>query len=190
MEQSDLLKFALVALEGLRIPYAIVGSFASGVWGESRFTQDIDILIQLSDDRVSLLCNAFPASDFYVSETAAHDAVTRHGQFNVIHPTSGNKIDFMIAKEGDWTANQLARRKRVQLFPGEQAAVAAPEDVILGMLIYYHEGGSDKHLRDIASILKISSDLIDRDYIANVASLLGVTQIWRSVLSKLESLSQ
>ncbi len=36
MEQPDLLKFVIQALERLKIPYAIAGSFASGVWGDSR----------------------------------------------------------------------------------------------------------------------------------------------------------
>ena len=45
---------------------------------------------------------------------------------------------------------------------GDLIAFAAhPEDVILGKLLYYQEGGSDKHLRDIAGILAISSHLID-----------------------------
>ncbi|RPJ03448.1 MAG: hypothetical protein EHM31_00745 [Candidatus Aminicenantes bacterium] len=36
-----------------------------------------------------------------------------------------------------------------------------PEDVILKKMVFYRDGGSDKHLRDIAGILKISSDAID-----------------------------
>ncbi len=182
MEQTDLLNYAVDVLERLKIPYAIVGSFASSVWGESRFTQDIDILIRLSANLVPPLCSAFPPADFYVSEAAAHEAVSRHGQFNVIHPASGNKIDFMIAGQNDWTTNQLARCKIVQFTPGQDAAVAAPEDVIIGKLVYYREGGSDKHLRDITGILDFSSDLVDRDYIADLAAKLGVSDIWRAVL--------
>ncbi|HEY3394775.1 MAG TPA: sugar phosphate isomerase/epimerase family protein [Lacipirellulaceae bacterium] len=36
MEQTDLLKRAVEIIDELSIPYAIVGSFASGAWGESR----------------------------------------------------------------------------------------------------------------------------------------------------------
>ena len=142
-------------LEQLEIPYAIVGSFASGVWGESRFTQDIDILVELKPHDVPSLCAAFPSKDFYVSESAANEAVARHGQFKVIHPTSGNKIDFMVAGSSTWVQAQLQRCKRIPFFPDQDGAVAAAEDVILGKLVYYHEGGSDKHLRDIAGILEI-----------------------------------
>ena len=187
MEQTDLLKFAVDALNRLGIPYAIVGSFASGVWGESRFTQDIDVLVQLSAESVESLCAAFPLTDFYVSEAAAQEAFAQRGQFNVIHPASGNKIDFMIAGESDWTTHQLARRKFVQFFPGQDAAIAAPEDVIIGKLIYYHEGGSDKHLRDIAGILEFSNEQIDREYITDFAKKLGVMDAWQAVVMRMNS---
>jgi hypothetical protein len=119
-----------------------------------------------------------------VSEFAAHEAVAGHGQFNIIHPASGNKIDFMIAGVNDWAASQIARRRRVPIFAHQDAFVAAPEDVIIGKLIYYREGGSDKHLRDIAGILEFSNDLVDRDYIANFAAQLGVTDVWESICTR------
>lgn len=189
MEQTDLLKYAVETLERLGISYAIVGSFASGVWGESRFTQDIDILVRLPSQSVASLCAEFSAPDFYVSETAALEAAERHGQFNVIHPASGNKIDFMIAGRSDWTINQLARSIRIELFPGYHTNIAAPEDVIIGKLIYYREGGSDKHLRDIAGIMAISDSLIDRSYIEDSAIKLGVTDVWHAVLQRLKTSS-
>jgi hypothetical protein len=34
--------------------------------------------------------------------------------------------------------------------------IAAPEDVILGKLWYFAEGGCDRHLRDIAGILRVT----------------------------------
>lgn len=186
VEQSDLLKYALNVLERLKIPYAIVGSFACGVWGESRFTQDIDILLGLSSDLVAPLCAEFPAPDFYVSNVAAEEAVACVGQFNVIHPASGNRIDFMIADERAWTGTQLDRRKVVALFPDQSAAFAAPEDVILGKLVYFRENGSDKHLRDIAGILQFSGELVDYDYLRQQTRRLGLDNIWESIEANFE----
>jgi hypothetical protein len=184
VEQTDLLKRAVEILDQLSIPYAIVGAFASGVWGESRFTQDIDILVAVTPSQASALCKAFPAPDFYANETAAQEAVTRRSQFNVIHPASGNKIDFMIAGATPWSLAQLQRRKRVAISADHDAAFAAPEDVILGKLLYYAEGGSEKHLRDITGILKISGDSVDRQYVSKFASELGVFDIWEAVLTR------
>lgn len=166
-------------LERLDIPYAIVGSFATAVWGDPRMTRDIDIVVQLAGDKIDSLCAAFSPDDFYVSRQAAHEAVLQRGQFNVIDFRSGNKIDFMIAGRSEWALRQLARRRRVQFAPAIEGFVAAPEDVIIGKLVYYQDGGSEKHLHDIASILSVAEGEVDRLYIAEVASQLGVTTVWK-----------
>ena len=42
MEQVELLKHAVAILESQQIPYLLVGSLASGVYGQPRLTHDID----------------------------------------------------------------------------------------------------------------------------------------------------
>ena len=104
----------------------LVGSFASMAYGEPRLTNDIDIVVRLDLAAADRLCAAFPAPDFYVSQSAAREAVLTRGQFNVIHPPSGNKIDFMIARDDPWGRSQLARRVRKPLLPNRDTFVAAP----------------------------------------------------------------
>jgi hypothetical protein len=185
VDQADLLRYVLDALESQGVLYALVGSYASAVYGEPRFTHDIDIVVQLTLDSASRLCAAFPAPDFYVSEAAAREAVAEHSQFNVIHPTSGNKIDFMIPRNDAWGRTQLTRRTRRPILPDRDAFVAAPEDVILGKLWYYNEGGSEKHLRDIAAMLQTSGDLIDMIYVDKWARKLGYAVHWRLIVDRL-----
>ena len=127
-----------------------------------------------------------PAPEFYVSADAVRDAVRDRFQFNVLHPASGNKIDCMFPRSDNWGASQLSRRRRVRLLPGVDAFIASPEDVILGKLWYYADGGSEKHLRDICGILKISGETVDRADVAAWAEKLGYTEIWNAVLKKLE----
>ena len=79
-----------------------MGSYASTSYGEPRFTQDIDVLVALDHEQVGALCDAFPPPDCYVSRDAAEAAVRRRGQFNVIHPASGTKVDFMVARSEGW----------------------------------------------------------------------------------------
>jgi hypothetical protein len=189
MDQTDLLRKTVEVLDGLAIPYALVGSFASSTWGEPRMTQVIDVLVDLKPSQVESLCAAFPDPEFYVSTSAARDAAQAKGQFNVIHPSSGNKIDFMVAGRTAWAAAQLQRRQRVPLFVDRVAYVAAPEDVILGKLVYYREGESEKHLRDIAGILRISADAVDRGYITRFAAQLGVADIWQAVQQRVDGTS-
>ena len=165
MEQDELLKFAVDILEQQAIPYQIVGSLASGVYGEPRYTHDIDIVFDLRMDQVARFCQEFPSPKFYVSLSAAREAVEMRSQFNVIHPTSGNKIDFMMVRNDAWGRSQMSRRRREEIMVGLTGYIAAPEDVILAKLWYYREGGSEKHLRDIAAMLQVSGEQIEMPYI-------------------------
>lgn len=185
MSQGELLKRAIQLLESLEIKYLIVGSFASVAYGDPRMTQDIDIVVDLKLDQVDTLCVAFPEDEYYVSATAARQAVREGGQFNVIHPASGMKIDFMIARRDAWGRSQLERRQRVLIMPGLSGYAGSPEDVILGKLWYYQEGGSEKHLRDIAGMMQVSGDQIDAAYIAQWAQRLGLSEVWQAALARL-----
>jgi hypothetical protein len=163
----------------------LVGSLASGVYGEPRLTQDIDFVINPTAAQIDLICQSFPSDEFYVSSDAARQALASHGQFNVIDPSSGNKIDFMIARSDAWGHEQLARRQRMRLLPDREGFAARPEDVILSKMLYYEEGGSEKHLRDITAMLKTSGHLIDHEYVRKWADQLGVIKIWDAILARL-----
>ena len=52
------------------------------------------------------------------------------------------------------------------------------------MLECFKQGRSDKHLRDITSMLKISSELIDRAYISSWARKRGVSELWEEIQKK------
>ena len=185
MEQVDLARVVVQALEELRIPYMIVGSYGSGAWGEPRFTQDVDVVIELRYEEIEALCAKFPEADFYISSDAARQAVARGGLFNLIHSTSGNKVDFIIPRKDAWSKGQLARRRRVQIPPDLLTYVASPEDIIISKMSWYREGGSEKHLRDITGILKVSGAEVDMAYVKEWAEKLGLTEIWQAILRRL-----
>jgi hypothetical protein len=186
VDQPELLRYTFEKLEGLGLIYFVVGSYASLLYGEPRFTQDIDIVVDLPAESIDAFCAAFPSPEFYLSADAVRDAVVRRFQFNVLHPASGNKIDFILARTDAWGRAQMSRRQRVRMLPDREGYAAKPEDVIIGKLLYYAEGGSEKHLRDIAGILGISGDAVDRSDVAEWAEQLGVGEVWRAVLAKVD----
>ena len=103
MEQTDILQHAVDTLDWLDVPYLVVGSIASIAYGETRFTQDIDLVAAFEKRHVEGLLASFPHPEFYLSESAVRDAIRLQFQFNVIHPTSGNKIDFILPRSGAWS---------------------------------------------------------------------------------------
>lgn len=81
------------------MPHALVGSLASSTFGEPKFTNDIDIAIDVFD--TAILCDTFAPDESFLYRPAATEEVERGGQFQVLHPASMNKIDFMVAGESD-----------------------------------------------------------------------------------------
>jgi hypothetical protein len=171
MEQIELIRHAVQTLDALAVPYSLVGSWGSGLYGEPRFTRDVDIVLDLGLALVPRYLAAFPCEDFYLSEAAVREAVRTRSQFNLIHPASGNKVDFILTRPDSWHAGQLSRRRRTELRLGQESFkvdVAAPEDVILGKLWYFSEGGGDRHLRDSRRICFLFLNGKDRNIILAV----------------------
>lgn len=186
MDPSDLLQRVVEALEGLELPYLVTGGTATIFYGEPRFTADVDVVVDLPPPRIPELLQAFEGDEFYLDEESVRRAVARRGQFNIIHPASGLKIDFMIPEGGPFDRSRFARARRVRPGEGYEATFASPEDVILMKLAYYREGGSEKHLRDIASVVKVSGAELDWAYLERWASELDLANVWRVVLERLE----
>jgi hypothetical protein len=185
MEQRELFRYTIDVLERLGVTYFVVGSLASSAYGEPRSTLDIDIVIAPSSAQLEAICDQFPHDDFYVSRDAARAALRDRTQFNVIRPDTGNKIDFMIAKDDAWSREQIAGRRRLRVLADQEGFAARPEDVVLGKLLYFREGGSEKHLRDIASMLKMNRARIDQTYLDRWIAELGVAEEWQAVLERL-----
>lgn len=186
MEQSELLAYVANAFASLGVEYFITGGLAATVYGEPRFTNDIDLVARLRRDHVAGLLNAFPMPEFYVSESAVEQAIRDRFQFNIIHPASGLKIDVIVPDDGPFEEQRRARIHRISMNDELEICFASPEDVILRKMQYYAEGGSEKHLRDIAGVLLVQGAAIQRDYIQKWADLLGVSEVWDVVARRVD----
>jgi hypothetical protein len=183
----DLLRVLAATLAGLEIEYAVTGSVAAMAYGEARFTNDIAVVVELRADQVKAFCAGFPAPEFYVSPDAAREAIRLRRMFNVTHIPSGLKIDVIIPGDTEFERSIPERARLLKVGEGLEFRFSSPEDVILRKLEFYQMGGSDKHLRDIAGVLKVQGDKIARRYIADWAARLGVDGIWAMVVARVDA---
>ena len=182
MEMSDLLRHASDLCDRLSLTYLVTGSTATIAYGEPRFTNDIDMVVDLPAEWVGAFCAGFPETEFYVSLEAVARAVQARHQFNVLHSGSGLKIDFIVMTESEFDQSRRSRKRNLSVLPGRPISFASPEDVILKKLTYFQEGGSEKHLRDIAGVLRIQGEAIDQGYLETWAAKLGVGDLWRQIV--------
>jgi hypothetical protein len=178
MQPAELLAQAVRTFEGGGIPYFVTGALAGIAYGEPRLTNDIDIVADVQEKDIEALLAGFPAEEFYIDADSIRAAMRRKSQFNIIHPASGLKLDIMVPEKSAYNESRFERRRRLRPEPLWEADFAAPEDVILKKMQYYREGGSEKHVRDILGILRVSGDILDFDYLERWARSLGVNEIW------------
>ncbi|MBI3810735.1 MAG: hypothetical protein HY283_00805 [Nitrospirae bacterium] len=185
MEQNELLRYVVRSLEEIGIPYMIGGSLASSAYGEPRLTNDIDIVADLAPGHVQALLTKFPPDEYYLDEDKIKEAMARRGQFNIIHPSSGYKVDIFISGQDAHGRSQLSRRRRLEAPDGEHAFFASPEDVVLKKMEYFRIGESERQLRDIVGMLRVQGDRLDRPYILHWAAEMGLVGIWETILRRL-----
>lgn len=97
----------------------------------------------------------------------------------MIDHATGFKADIYLACD-ELHAWGLERRSTI-LVEDLEVAVAPIEYVILRKLVYYREGRSGKHVRDIHGMLDISGDAVDRSVLDAWIDRLGLRAIWDEV---------
>lgn len=184
MDPEQLLQRAVEVCHRLGLIYLVTGSTATITYGEPRFTNDIDIVIDLPVGQIDAFCDAFEADEFYLHREAVRDAVRNKSQFNLIHPASGLKIDFILLTDSAFNQSRVNRRRSLPVLGKHNASFASPEDVILMKMVYFREGGSQKHLRDIRGVLRVQGAGVDRQYVSTWAKRLGLNDIWQALLDE------
>ena len=165
------------------MPWMITGSTASAFYGEPRATQDIDFVIDPEPNQLSGLLGAL-TEGFYVSTEEASEALRFRSMFNVIDLESGWKADLIVCPDRPFERNELARRRPARLFDVD-VFVISPEGSIVSKLRWAALSGSERQLRDAASVVAGCQGELDMDYIRTEAEAAGVTDLLLKILPPL-----
>lgn len=177
----DVLDVALLvadALERSGVDYFLGGSLASSFQGEPRATNDIDLVVDLSEANVERFVAAL-GSAFEVDEEALRRAARERGSWNVIHLPTVTKIDLFFRRDEPFDRSEFSRRERVEVRNGRSLFVKRAEDTVLRKLLWYRMGGgvSDRQWRDLVEVLRHSEPLLDAAYLEEWAGKLGLAAL-------------
>jgi len=164
-------------LERLSIPYMIVGSFASSMWGRPRATHDTVVVVVAHGPTARSLLSALQP-DYYVPEQGFEDAVYRRGMVNAIHQKPVWKIDLIFQSDDAFAKAQFERRVAVA-FKGATLQVASPEDTILSKLEWSRRGESERQYRDALGVFEVQRGSLDLRYVREWAEKLRVGELLR-----------
>lgn len=158
----------------------VTGGVGAIVYGEPRMTNDIDVVLALPLSEVRRFEACFDPAGFSIppEESLRTEAGReQQGHFNLHHLDTLLRADVYLAGRDPLQAWGLGRRRRHRL-GGTAGWVAPPEYVILQKLIYRRAGGSERHLRDIAWMLRVSAELIDLPLLEAKVREQGVDREW------------
>jgi hypothetical protein len=181
VQPPDLLSTFVEPLENAGISYMVTGSVASSIYGEARLTMDVDLVLQMQESDIPSLHAIFktpayylPPDDLLVLELKREN----RAHFNILHMETGLKADCYPI--GNQALQKFFFGKRVRHQISEMKIwMASIEYGIISKLLFFREGGSEKHLRDIRSMIQISGSEIDSKTLNPWLESEGLMAIWK-----------
>lgn len=174
----DLVIKLLRTLDGLSIPYAIGGSFASSAWGQPRQTRDLDVAVVVNLLQVKRLAEEV-RGEFLLSEKDMEEAAIGTAEFRsfqLLHMDDVFKIDVFALDASPYTQEVLRRRRRFSLGTDYEAQFVSPEDIVITKLRWYLLANriSDRQWNDIVHVLETQGHAFDYSYAEKWSAHFGV----------------
>ena len=183
------------SLERIGAQYMIIGGFAATMYGITRTTFDIDIVVDLKEMQIQALAAAYPPPRYYADPEQMRNSIRMGISFNIIDGKRGEKADLSPLTRDARYRQAFRRRIRHEIkWPGEasfMAWCARADDVIYGKFLAWDEGRSRKHEADIYDMLVFHyleadptlSSTFDEAHLDVQARALGpeVQELWQSI---------
>jgi hypothetical protein len=118
------------ALELLHIPYMVVGSFSSNVYGKPRSTKDADFVVELGDLSISTLTSAI-GSGFVLDPQMSFESITSTLRYRLTHRDTAFMIELFLLSSDPHDKMRFARRLNGPIGEGHTAFIPTAEDVII-----------------------------------------------------------
>lgn len=179
MNAAKLLQVVTEALEQADVGYMLTGSFASNYYGTPRSTADIDFVITADPSQLKRLVQELRDKGYYAQVEEALDAWQHNSMFNVVDDSMAWKIDFIMRKPGYYSQEAFRRRVSGEI-QGVPITISTAEDLIIAKLAWAKQGESQRQIEDVANILKMKPESLDRDYIAKWTNELDLISQWNS----------
>jgi hypothetical protein len=162
------------------IRYFVTGGLATIIYGEPRFTRDIDLVLAIGPTDAKRSLGLWPPDQYYAPpEEALVVESTRatSGHFNVVHTDTGLVADCYVAGDDplhEWAFEHIQWLNVQDL----RVPVAPVEYVIVRKLSYFAQSGSTRHLEDVARIRRVQGSAIDVRSLEHWIDRLGVSDAW------------
>jgi predicted nucleotidyltransferase len=187
---NSFVKPLIDVLEREKIQYAIIGGLAVMIYGEPRFTKDVDINIILEKGKIKDFIKKLQAKGFSPSLYNAVQIAETSGYLQVSYNTGKNLTSFDIIIAENPIEFSAIERAKIKKIDGMNIKMITPEDLIIQKITSERE----KDKNDLIGIIARQEGKMDLDYIRNwltkidkVLKNTSLTQEFNKVLKNISS---
>ncbi|MFN2383535.1 MAG: nucleotidyl transferase AbiEii/AbiGii toxin family protein [Gemmatimonadota bacterium] len=141
------------------LPFMLIGGQAVLLHGEPRLTQDIDVTLGVSPDRLDEVLQVVRAAGLTPLPEDLEPFVRETFVLPVAEKDTGLRVDFIFSSTR-YEALAIGRAVRVEI-GGQSVPFATAEDLILHKLF----AGRPRDLEDAAGVIRRKRDELDWDYL-------------------------
>jgi hypothetical protein len=163
MSGSEAVRDVIAALDDCAIPYILVGSYSTNVYGIPRSTQDADFVIVLGEASIGTLARRLEPS-IRVDPQMSFETVTMTRRYVAEAVGTSFKIEFFLLGEDPYQQERFRRRVLVNTLD-RQVWLPTPEDVIVTKLHWALLANRSKDRDDARDVIAVQSDQVDWGYI-------------------------
>lgn len=173
-------------LDELQVPYMVVGSLSSNVYGIPRSTQDADLVLDMQGREFGpILKHMQPL--FTSDRQLRFEGVTATKRHVLRRTGREFNVELFVLTDDPFDQARFARRQ-LRTFAGERVYLPTPEDVIVQKARWLLNGDRPKDREDIASVLGVRHGTLDWDYIYLWCDQHGTRELLDEIRNGLPSL--
>ncbi|MCL2641582.1 MAG: hypothetical protein FWD53_12100, partial [Phycisphaerales bacterium] len=173
------------ALDRCGIPYMVVGSLSSNVYGIERNTHDADLVLQVPPPTDKLIQELGP--DFSVESQLGFETVTMTQRQIASHRDPPFKIELFFLSDDPHDMQRFGRRASV-IIGGRNIFVATAEDVVITKLRWSKQGRRTKDIDDVRNVLAVQHGKLDMNYIRQWCQQHGTSELLETTLQSIPPL--
>ena len=169
----------------MRIPYLLVGAFASNTYCIPRATNDVDFVLTLERVQLQTLA-ARLGSDFRLDRQVLLETITLTKRHELVYLPTRFKVELFRQGDDPHHAEQFRRRRR-QFITELQRQVWVPtaDDVV----IQKQRWQRSKDIDDVKGVIAVSGELLNWDYIGRWAIQHGTSELLQQVRAAMPDLN-
>jgi hypothetical protein len=181
MSNAIVLRF-IEAFDALGIPYMLVGSYSSNLYGRPRATADADFVLQITGDPIPELARRL-GSDYRIDPQMSFETVTSTMRYVATHPATAFKIEMFLLSDDAHDQSRFQRRRRLN-FEGVEVSLPTPEDVVITKLRWSLAGQRHKDVEDVRNVLDLMHSQLDLAYIRQWCDRHGTRELFERLLEE------